>query len=237
MSELPPALDPNVYLTQRLPETSLLWRLADYTSILERLPNNIMAVTSMIETPYTEYGIIDRKELFRRLLGSVASEYTWQGDYGGAHHLMWPRARYRRPHVLASHEATTMHFRGSPSLKVDLPRELHDYLHRVTEPPVAPPLEVMHQYNLEQLQIHRLYSTIKLTSYKHVDLPLEALERLRADGLERKLGEMEDGQIGLMPTRELLAAMSLEEARVFLYNRSHPLDITNPEVFFDESSP
>ena len=58
----------------------LLVRLASYTDHIE-LQGGRVVVRSMVETPYNEFGIVDVRELFRRVLGSVASDYHWEGSY------------------------------------------------------------------------------------------------------------------------------------------------------------
>lgn len=218
---------PTSYRTGPHQERSLLWRLADHTDLLERGPNGVMIVREFIDTPYDEYGIIDRKELFRRLLGSVASHYHWEGSFAGPHHLMWPKAAYSPPNVPNAVASIATCFRGSPSLKVILPRQLHDYLHRITQPPTVPAVDVMRQYALEQQQVSRLYATVNTRSYREqTNLSPQQKEELRRDGLLRKLETMEDGQLGLMPDRNLLAALPLAEARQLLRHRARSLGIS-----------
>ena len=224
--------------TAHLNENSLLWRLADYSDIIRRGNNHTVTVDEYIETPYDEFGIINRQELFRRILGSVASEYHWEGSFAGPHHLMWPRAAYNYPNITRKDTPLTTTFRGSPSLKVILPRELHDYLHRVTEPPTMPDLDVMRQYNLEQAQVSRLYTTVYHASYADTPLTEEEKELVRQQRLLDKLETMEDGQLGLMPSRELLANLPLADSRRILRHRALPIGISAhracQQVFFDD---
>lgn len=226
---------------KRVDGSSLLWRLADYTDLVKRGSDGTAKVIERIETPYNEFGIVDRKTLFRRLLGSIASDYRWQGHYEGPHHLMWSRTDYRLPNVHPAQVETFSRFRGSPTLKVRLPRELHDWLHRVTEPPTPPSLDVMRQYVHEQGQVHRLYNTVSLSRYNFEGLSFEEKEKLRHDGLLRKLEEMSDGELGIMPEKERLAAMGLIAARRLLRHRTHPLGLsgsaTCQKVFFSEDTP
>jgi hypothetical protein len=215
------------YETRSNQENTLLWTLADHTDLIQRGANGTVRVLDIIDTPYGDHDIIDRKKLFSRILGSVASEYHWEGSYEGPHHLMWPRRFYYSPVVRKRESDEAARYRGSPSLKVILPRQLHDYLHRITLPPVPPSLEVMRQYNLEQEQVNRLYNTVSLKSYSlATDLTFEEKEMLRRESLLRKLEVMEDGQVGLMPDIATLAELPVAEIRQRLRHLARPLGIS-----------
>jgi hypothetical protein len=67
----------------------LLTRLADHSDYIHVVGNRVV-VEKMIDTPYNEYGIVDTRELFRRVLGAVSADYYWRGSYEGPHHIMWP---------------------------------------------------------------------------------------------------------------------------------------------------
>jgi len=203
-----------------------MWRLAEYSDLLQRGDKHSVRVTDHIETPYDEYGVIDRRELFHRILGSVASEYHWQGSFAGPHHLMWPRHDYNIPGATEIDTQITSTFRSSATLRVILPRELHDYLHRVTTPPAMPGEDVMRQYNVEQDQITHLYDTIRYGSYATLPLDDQQKETLRHERFLKKLDTMQDAQVGLMPDREALAAMTLPEARHVLRHLAMPLGIS-----------
>lgn len=226
LGKMPEHLASDSYTVNQAAKSSLLWRLAPYTDLIEQTGPDSVAVRGRVETPYTEHGIVDRQTLFRRLLGSVASDYHWGGSFVGPHHLMWPQRAYCRPGVSRAKAKTTAHFRGNPSLKVILPRELHDYLHRVTEPPKAPESDVMEQYTLEQSQVSRLYSIIRPSGHMDKDLSFDDREDLRYALLLGKLEDMEDGQVGLMPDRELLARLPIAESRQILRHRALPLGIS-----------
>lgn len=220
------SLERQAYTIRNASDHSLLWRLAEHTDIITRNDNRSVTVQEYIETPYTEHGIVDKQELFRRLLGSVATDYHWEGSFAGPHHLMWPRTAYCYPAVSHQRAETTAHYRGCPSLKVILPRELHDFTHRVTEPPQVPDLDVMEQYLREQEQVRRLYATIYHANLADHDMTIEQKEALRMESFLRKLDAMEDGYVGLMPDKELLVAQPLSESRALLRHRALPLGIS-----------
>lgn len=109
-------------------ECRLFERIAEYTNQLT-IHGNRVVVEEYIETPYNKFGIIDKQELFRRILGSVA-DFHWEGDYKGPHHIMSPRENYSG-FGLGEDRNIPQQFRGSKSLKAIIPRDLHDYLHRL----------------------------------------------------------------------------------------------------------
>ena len=183
-------------------------------------------VVQKIETPYLEHGIIDHRSLVRQVLGSVASDYQWQGSFVGPHHLMWPRRLYPHSHDATSPEGIAAQYRSSPSLQIIIQREAHMYLHQVTEPPVRPSLEVMYQYNIEQAQIASLFSLLNGKTFHNEALPPGVLEDLRQRIFHDKLDHMQDGQVGLMPDREFLAQLELSDARTVLRRLARPLGIS-----------
>lgn len=214
------------YTIRHAPDSSLLWRIAEYTDLIERSDNHSVTVRDYVETPYNEFGIIDKQELFSRLLGSVASEYHWDGSFAGPHHLYWPRKHFNYPSVPRSREEVTARFRGSTSLKIILPRELHDYLHRITQLPDMPDFEVMEQYVLEQEQVHKLYNTVRFSSLEKIDASFDIKELIRYHSILEKLSTMEDGHVGLMPSRETLALAPVAESRQILRRLAQPMGIS-----------
>ena len=119
----------------------LFARLAGHTEYLE--PSGAgFRLREYIETPYDEFGIIDKRELFRRLLGSVSAGFYWGGSYEGPHHLLWLRSNYTSGSAQPQRPLSER-FRGAPSLRVIVLRDLHDWLHEATQPPRVPSRDVM----------------------------------------------------------------------------------------------
>ena len=180
-----------------------------------------------IETPYDEFGIVDKRALLSSVMGSVAAGYIWTGSYTGPHHIMWPRNAYQAisPKSL---RPTATHFRGNPSLKVILPRQLHDYLHVVTEPPLMPDSDVMRQYTHEQHNVHRLYDTIRYHGALHLEhLSHERKEQIRWSTMLAKLDTLDDGILGLMPDKEELANAGIARARQVLRSIARVQGLSN----------
>lgn len=217
---------PHGYNVKRPSEASILWRIAPYTDLVDRNGKYSLTVHDYIETPYDEYGIIDKRTLLKRALGSVAGEYHWDGSHVDTHHLLWPRRAYKPDNLITPLSEITTEFRESPSLKLILPRDLHMYLHGATEIPKMPDLDVMEQYNLEQRQVSRLFEAVRYNNlddlcYEHADK-----EMLRYALLLERLDRMEDGHVGLMPDRELLANLPLAESRQILRHLARSLGIS-----------
>ncbi len=218
-----------------------LMPLVEKTDLLHIGPTGKIQMTDLLETPLDEYGIPNRVELLRMVLGTLSVSHIWAGEYD-LHHAAWPGEQYRR--LEDGNYGVGARYRGSGSLKVRLPRQLHNYVHKITAEPPMPPLEIMRQYALEHGQVNRLYDTVKLTSYveypKLDSLPHEDKEALRQKTLHRKLKVMQEGQLGIMPQREQLLSMELNEARGVLRGIARAKGISNSRrsqrSFFKEAA-
>lgn len=188
----------------------LFERIAQRTDRLE-VRGSRVHIREYIETPYDEYGIIDKRALFARIMGSVA-RFDWEGSYEGPHHIMWPRDFYSGKGYGKKH-AIPAQFRGCQSLKVILHRDLHDYTHKITEPPELPSIDVMEQYWREQLEVNHLYSLIRHHGLGDFAMTHEQKEAYRQSRFIEELSKVEEGYVGLLPNLEELAAMPFTEAR------------------------
>lgn len=194
-------------------EQRLLERISEHTGRLT-IHGNRVVVEEYIETPYDAFGLVDKQELFHRILGSVAN-FHWEGRYVGPHHIMWPRENYSG-FGLGDRRNIPKQFRGSTSLKMIIPRELHDYLHKITLPPELPSVDVMVRYIREQNDVNRLYDIVRYRGLKHFDMSFEDKEVYRERRLMEELEQLPASSIGLMPDPETLAAMPFTEARQVL---------------------
>ena len=192
-----------------------------------------------LEVPLDDNGIPRRVALMGAVLNTIYMEHIWTGGYD-LHHVAWPGKEYRQGFGLDG-ELIGAAYRGSGSLKVLLPRQLHNYVHRITEPPPTPDLDVMRQYALEHNQVDRLFETIRISNYddkEHLSqLPFITQERIRYDSYKSKLEDMEDGQVGLMPDREYLAQLTISQARPVLRSIARVVGLSNArrsqKHFFD----
>ena len=71
----------------------------------------------------------------------------------------------------------------------------------------------MRQWVFEQEQVYRLYDSIKLGSMSAIDVSQDIKEQLRHESYLRKLETMQDGELGLMPDKEMLSVLTIDEAR------------------------
>lgn len=81
----------------------LFERIAQRTDRLE-VRGSRVHIREYIETPYDEYGIIDKRALFARIMGSVAG-FDWEGSYEGPH-ILCGRAIF----IVAKGTARSMRF-------------------------------------------------------------------------------------------------------------------------------
>ena len=161
-----------------------------------------VVTTEYVETPYNEYGLVEIGPLFTRLLGSVAVEHVWRGNNAGLHHIMWPNRAYREL-MPASDREVAVEFRTAPTLMIDIPRQMHEYLHKVTEPPTMPGIDIMQQYALEQQQVRKLAAIVSLHGRSRLlRLTKEQAENSRRQRVNFWLDKMQDGYLGIMPDRE-----------------------------------
>lgn len=167
-----------------------------------------------IDTPLDEFGIPRRAELVRQVLGTLATEHWWSGGYD-VHHAAWPRSNYQD--IKDSQLEVGAIYRGAGLLKVRLPRQLHNYVHRITNQPPVPDFAAMRQFAEEHDQVNRLYDTVKVSSFDGypslADLPFEDQEELRQSSFQKKLEVMKDGELGVMPDRDYLYDLEMTEAR------------------------
>lgn len=198
--------------------------LLDHTDMLTVTSRGKIVCSDKIDVPLDEYGIPQRTEFIRQVLGTVASSYIWT-DPHDLHHLAWPEAGYKDIGAVGSI------YRSAGLLKAIVGRQLHIYTHHASNPPGKPPLENMRQFALEIGQVERLYDTIKVGSYKNFAeldrLPFEEQEQLRQQSYQRKLEDMLPGEVGVMPNKEHLSKLHVSEARPLLRKIVRPQGISN----------
>jgi hypothetical protein len=164
-----------------------------------------------LEVPLDEYGIPRRTEFVKMVLGTIATDHYWTG-YIDVHHLAWPGANYRNIKD-PDDKYMAMKYRGCATLKVRVPRQLHNYFHKITVEPPTPSQEVMRQWLLEQSQVDRLYDTIRLDNLSTFNVDDDTKEEWRRSSFIAKLETMRDGELGLMPDREELRTLHIRQAR------------------------
>lgn len=230
-------MDPR--LTDVYREQSLV-PIVEKSDLLYVTNNGRIHTSDWIDTPVDQNGIPDRVELVRQALGTLASSHIWTGQYD-VHHTAWPGAYYRN--LPGDNTNIGSNYRGSATLKVRLPRQLHNYVHKITHEPAVPSLDVMRQYSIEQDQVERLYSIVKYGSFSDSDarnaLTEEEKDDLRKQYLLRKLNTMQDGVLGVMPERNALSNMEMDEVRRVLRAVARVQGFSNAKscqrAFFDKA--
>lgn len=195
-----------------LHEKGSLLPLVGRTALLD-LQRGEIVVHDKLEVPLNEHAIPQPVELIQNVLETVEGRHFWSGIYD-VHHIAWPGCDYR-----ALNDGTNLLgslYRGSGSLKILMPRQLHNYIHAVTEPPKMPEWDVMEQWVRESEQVGRLYNTIRLSNFAKADISEEQKEHYRFSNFQQKLENMEDGHLGVMPDREYLAGLEVGSARQVL---------------------
>lgn len=204
-----------VHTSQHLPPL-------DASALLRVDASGRVRATELLDMPLTEHGIPDPAGYLELLSGTLSAEYEPPATTN-VHHLAYPKADYRQE----GRDGVPGLFRDSPSLMVSIPVQLHTYGHWIMRHPPQPSRAVMEQWVREQQQVDQLYSlgqaAISATRW---------LDSLRGEGAmhrrtaERYLAERavsqgmfldyldkcQDAQVGLMPSREGLAAKSLRGA-------------------------
>ncbi|HEU4830780.1 MAG TPA: hypothetical protein VFS65_01245 [Candidatus Saccharimonadales bacterium] len=106
-----------------------------------------------IETPLDERGLVDVPKLLVEMSKTVDPNYDWRSQFNDVHHLQWPNRWYDDEDK--EFETTLVNpneFRSLAIGKWVLPRVLHNWIHKVTEPPKIPDMDTMH-YRIEAQRV------------------------------------------------------------------------------------
>ena len=114
-----------------------------------------------IETPLDSRGLVDFPSLIDGVRGYVEEDYHWRGQDNG-HHLYWFDKLYTKPNLFNQDVTVSRLFRGLHLHIVELPRELHDFLHVVTLPVEVPDEEIM-KYRIDSWNV-------AVSLFNHVDI-------------------------------------------------------------------
>lgn len=95
---------------------------------------------NLVETPLDHRGIVDLEELIKLVKSTVISDYNWPSSLNDVHHLQWHASLYSTH----THPVIASEFRNLVNRKAYVPRNFHNWIHRITVPPPLPSVEVMH---------------------------------------------------------------------------------------------
>lgn len=102
-----------------------------------------------IPTPLDERGLVNLTELIKQTKKTVDPGYDWASEFSDIHHLQWPNADYANE---PDNPANPHEFRNLAISKLKVPRNFHNWIHKVTEPPPVPSAEVMY-YRIEAQRV------------------------------------------------------------------------------------
>ncbi|MEP7205081.1 MAG: hypothetical protein ABI716_02720 [Candidatus Saccharibacteria bacterium] len=119
-------------------------------------------VDGRIPTPLDERGLVDAPELFQEIAKTVNPSYEWDSAFNDPHHLQWPNRWYLDEVCNPATKAANPHeFRNLAISKWILPRVLHNWIHKVAEPPPVPSNEVMFYRSEAQRVTTALFMTVR----------------------------------------------------------------------------
>ena len=97
-------------------------------------------------------------ELIRQDKQAVDPAYTWGSSFNDFHHLLWPSRAYLH---LPESKIIPLEFRNLSIIKIYAPRVFHNWVHRITEPPLLPSKEVMYYRTEAQRVVVALFKSMR----------------------------------------------------------------------------
>ncbi|UTX51674.1 hypothetical protein KI440_01850 [Candidatus Saccharibacteria bacterium TM7i] len=155
-------------------------------------------VVDKLPAPIDEHGIPRVEIMMPQLLGQMATRYVWTGRFD-LHHMATPKADYN---IVPDNVGKA--FRSLSALKLEIPRQMHNFAHELFLNPRRPPADaVMRQAILENEQMRTLNAIMS-------DEPdSDKAQMLVWDALM----DMVDPRVDIMPSREELADMEFYDLR------------------------
>lgn len=186
--------------------------LHDHTDVIGIGEDDRVEILKKLPPPLDEFGIPRPEIMINQLLGQMATEnYVWPGKFD-EHHLATPKADFTVVRTNDEGDVGSA-FRGLSCLKIELPRQMHNFSHALFELPGRPSVDVMRQAVIEVGQAKRLQTIINeyLPGY-HVS-PSERENRLCIEALQASIESMREPEVGMLPPLESLAGMEIDVLR------------------------
>jgi hypothetical protein len=133
-------------------------------------------VDEPLPTPVDRRDLVDTEALIHLMKTTVEPEYDWHSSFTDIHHLQWPDRWYER---VNDGEWSPQVFRNLAISKLQVPRVFHNWIHRITEPPIMPKEEVM-RYRIDAQRVAMsLFREVKhaKTANRRLGMDDEALSR------------------------------------------------------------
>lgn len=187
--------------------------LLDHTDLLALTPTGAVTVPDKLPAPTDIYGIPRPEIMINQLLGHMATEhFKWTGVFD-LHHLATPKADYSIVRTKDEGDIGSA-FRGVSFLKIELPRQMHNFSHAIFELPPRPSVDVMRAVMTEVGSARQLLETINdFYGDKGREYVTDHAADLCTRILEEKLASIKKPEIGLLPQPEELARMDIEALR------------------------
>jgi len=188
--------------------------LSDHTPLIDVNEFGHVVIADKLVAPFDKFGIPRSEIMLSRLLGAMTTKsYVWTGRFD-EHHMATPKADYTviRPENDGDLGSA---FRGIASLKIDLPRMMHNAAHAVFElhPHTNP--DVMRTALFEVGQMQSLQGILNDHLYEDRDTTI-INEVLCLNAIRRAIEKMEEPEVNMMPPLGELYAMDLSEIRIAL---------------------
>lgn len=186
--------------------------LHEHTDAIGLLDEGKVEVRIRLGPPIDKYGIPRPEIMIDRLLGLMATQnYVWPGQFD-EHHLATPKADFSVVRTSSEGDIGSA-FRGIACLKIELPRQMHNFSHAVFELPGRPPVDTMRQAVFEIGQAKLIQGVLNEHLPPHPHLETIQMRKLCRDGVQRIIAGMEEPELGMTPTLETMACMELEDLR------------------------
>ncbi len=184
--------------------------LHEHTDALALTDEGRIEIQTRLPAPSDQYGIPRPEIMVSQLLALMNTEnYVWPGQFD-EHHLATPKADFTVARSSKEGDIGSA-FRGLACLKIDLPRQMHNFAHAVFELPGRPPLDVMHQAVQEVGQAKKLQSVFNEFEVQSYYQDSGRLRQFCISAIQSTLESMKEPELGMLPPIETMARMELTE--------------------------
>lgn len=186
--------------------------LHEHTDAIGISEEGRVEVLTKLSPPLDEFGIPRPEIMVEQLLARMTTpNYIWPGKFD-EHHLATPKADFTVVRTNDEGDVGSA-FRGLSCLKIELPRQMHNFSHALFELPGRPSVDVMRQAVIEVGQARQLQSIINEYLPGYHQSPSERENRLCIGALQASIESMREPEVGMLPPLEELAGMEINDLR------------------------
>ena len=197
---------------RRIRDLQALAPLSDHTDAIQVNEHGKVIVNNRLNAPNDEFGIPRPEIMVEQLLGQMGTKnYVWTGAFD-EHHLATPKADFTVVRTRTEGDIGSA-FRGSACLKIDLPRQMHNFSHALFELPGRPQVDVMRQAVYEIGQAKQIQSIINEHVVGNPEQDNERTQRLCVSALSSFFEKAQEPQVRMLPPLEQLHDMELHTLR------------------------